>query len=63
MEHPPAEEAAEPRLCLFLTLSIALPTFFSFVQIFHYGVSLTNLTTAFMVIVFYIFALHDMDKH
>ena len=44
-----------------ITLSIALPSLMSIVQIFSYGVSLTNMTTVFMVIVFFIYALIAMN--
>ncbi len=44
-----------------ITLSIALPSLMSIVQIFFYGVSLTNMTMVFMVIVFFIYALIAMN--
>ena len=44
-----------------ITLSIALPSLMSIVQIFFYGVSLTNMTMVFMVIVFFIYALIVMN--
>jgi len=44
-----------------ITLSIALPTVMSIVQFFCYGVSLTNMTMVFMVIVFFVFALIDLN--
>lgn len=46
-----------------LMLSIALPTIFSIVQIFHYGVSLAVMTTVFVVIVFYVYALIDLNRN
>lgn len=49
-------------LVVSLMLNIAFPTLMSFVQIFHYGVSLTNLSTAFVVIVFFIYSLLDLGK-
>ncbi len=45
-----------------LMLSISLPTVFSLVQVFCYGISLTNLTIGFMVIVFYIYSLNDLSR-
>ena len=45
-----------------LMLSIALPTIMSFVQIFHYGISLTSMTTVLVVIVFYLYALKDLGR-
>ena len=45
-----------------ITLSIALPSLMSIVQIFFYGVSLTNMTMVFMVIVFFIYALIAMNE-
>lgn len=45
-----------------MMLCIALPAAFSIVQIFHYGVSLTNMTMVVMVTVFYIYALIDMSR-
>ena len=44
-----------------ITFSIALPSLMSIVQIFFYGVSLTNMTMVFMVIVFFIYALIAMN--
>ena len=44
-----------------ITVSIALPAVMSFVQIFCYGVSLTNMTMVFVVIVFFVYALSDMN--
>ena len=44
-----------------LMLCIVLPTVMSFVQIFFYGVSLITLSTAFMVIIFYIYSLGDLN--
>ena len=44
-----------------LMLCIVLPTVMSFVQIFVYGVSLITLSTAFMVIIFYIYSLGDLN--
>ena len=52
----------EPSLVRSLMVSIALPTFFSFAQIFCYGVSLTSITMVIMVIIFYIFALKDLGR-
>lgn len=49
-------------LVTMLQVSIALPTAASIVQLFHYGVSLTNLTMVLMVVVFYVYALHDLGK-
>ncbi|MBR2769783.1 MAG: HD domain-containing protein [Solobacterium sp.] len=45
-----------------MIISIALPTLMSFVQIFCYGLSLTNITMVFMVIVFFIYALSEMNR-
>ena len=50
------------RLTNSMILCIALPTVFSVVQIFNYGISLTNMTMVFMVIAFYIYALIDMSR-
>lgn len=47
---------------LSLTLSIALPTVMSIVQVFCYGLSLTSMMMVFMVIVFYIYALNDLNR-
>ena len=43
-------------------VSIALPTVASVVQIFFYGISLTNMTMVFIVIVFYTFALNFLSE-
>lgn len=45
-----------------LILSIALPAAVSVVQIFFYGLSLTNITLVFVVIVFYIYALIELNR-
>ena len=45
-----------------MAVSIALPTIMSFVQIFCYGVSLTNMTMVLVVIVFFVYALSDMNR-
>ena len=52
----------ERRFALSMALSIALPAVFSVLQIFHYGVSLTTMTMALMVIVFYLYALTDLSR-
>ena len=44
-----------------LSFGIALPTIFSFVQIFFYGMSLTSLTIVLMIIMFYFYALNDLN--
>ena len=49
------------RLVSAIAASIALPSVMSFVQIFCYGVSLTNMTMVFVVIVFFVYALSDMN--
>ena len=49
-------------LVLALALSIAMPTAASIVQLFHYGLSLTNMTTVIVVIVFYFYALNELSK-
>ena len=50
------------RFVISLILSIALPTIASIVQFFFYGLSLTNICTVFVVIVFYIFMLVELSK-
>ena len=45
-----------------LMACIVLPTAMSIVQVFLYGVSLITLSTAFMVIVFYIYSLGDLNR-
>ena len=45
-----------------MAVSIALPTIMSFMQIFCYGVSLTNMTMVLVVIVFFVYALSDMNR-
>lgn len=49
-------------LSAMLLVSITLPTAASIVQLFHYGVSLTNLTMVLMVVAFYVYALSDQDR-
>ena len=44
-----------------LMLCIVLPTVMSFLQVFLYGVSLITLSTALMVIIFYIYSLGDLN--
>ena len=45
-----------------LMFCIVLPTIMSFVQMFLYGVSLITMSTALMAIIFYIYALTDVNK-
>ncbi len=45
-----------------LMTGIAIPTVFAFVQIFNYGVSLSNMTTVLTVIMFHIIALDALSK-
>lgn len=45
-----------------LAVSISLPTLMSFVQYFCYGVSLTNMMMVIVVIVFFMYALSDMNR-
>ena len=45
-----------------LMFCIIWPIVASIMQIFHYGVSLTNLTLAFVVIMFFVYALGDLSK-
>ena len=45
------------RLVIALSVSIALPTIASVVQIFNYGVSLTNMTMVIVIVVFFIYTL------
>ena len=45
-----------------LLLSISLPSVASIVQIFTYGLSLTNMTMVFMVIAFYMYMIIDLSK-
>ena len=50
------------KIAIAMIISIALPTVMSIVQIFFYGLSLTNMMMVFMVIVFFVFALNDLNK-
>ena len=50
------------RFVISLILSIALPTIASVLQFFHYGLSLTNICTVFVVIVFYVFMLIELSR-
>ena len=45
-----------------LMTAIAIPTVSAFLQIFSYGVSLSNMTMAITVIIFHIFALDDLSR-
>ena len=45
-----------------LMAAIAIPTVSAFLQIFTYGVSLSNMTTVITVIMFHIFALDDLSR-
>jgi HD-GYP domain-containing protein (c-di-GMP phosphodiesterase class II) len=45
-----------------LLLSISLPSVASIVQIFTYGLSLTNMTMVFMVVAFYMYMIIDLSK-
>ncbi len=45
-----------------LSVFIGLPTLMAVVQVFFYGVSLTNITLVLVVIVFHIYALKDLNK-
>ena len=45
-----------------LLISISLPTFMSFLQIFYYGISLTSMSLVFVVMIFHIFELKDLSK-
>ena len=54
-------EKLNRKLVAAITLSIALPSFMSIVQAFFYGVSLTNMTMVFTVIVFFFYALTAMN--
>lgn len=45
-----------------LSFSIALPSVASFVQLLSYGVSLTCMSTVFVVVVYYAFVVDDMNK-
>jgi HD superfamily phosphodiesterase len=49
-------------LVISLMLNIAWPTLMSVVQFFYYGVSLTNMSMAFVVIVFYVYTLEDLSR-
>lgn len=44
-----------------LTLHLVLPVVASFIQLFTYGISLTNMTMVGMAIYLYICAIHDMN--
>lgn len=50
------------RLIAALVTAIAIPTAFAFVQIFTYGVSLSNMTTVVTVIMFHIIALDALSR-
>lgn len=50
------------RLFASITICIALPTVSSVVQIFAYGISLTNMTTALVVCVFYTYTLNFLSE-
>lgn len=50
------------RLFAALLLTIALPTAAAVLQIFFYGVSLTSIALAFVVVSYYIYMLIDMNK-
>lgn len=50
------------RLLLALLITIGLPTAASLIQFFSYGVSLTSISLAFVVISYYIYVLIDMNK-
>ena len=50
------------RLANSLIVSIALPTAASVLQLFFYGISLTNLMTVFVVIIFYIYELNYLSE-
>ena len=43
-----------------LMIAIAIPSVISIVQIFFYGLSLTSISTVFIVIIFYVFALREL---
>lgn len=45
-----------------LLVSITLPSVASIVQFFHYGLSLTNITTGLVVIGYYIYMLIDLNR-
>ena len=45
-----------------LMISIALPSAMAIIQIFHYGVSLTNMTMVVVVIVFFVYALMNQNE-
>ena len=45
-----------------LLIAISLPTIAAILQLFAYGISLINMTTAFVVIVFYTFALRYLGE-
>ena len=45
-----------------LMAGIAIPTFSAFVQIFTYGVSLSNMMTVITVIMFHVFALNELSR-
>ncbi len=45
-----------------LAVSIALPTAAAVVQVFAYGLSLTNMTMVIVVIIFFVYALNDLHN-
>jgi len=52
----------KPRLARSLMICIALPTITSVLQFFVYGLSLTDIVTAFVVIVFYTYTLYFLGE-
>ena len=51
-----------PGLVIALTLSLALPVLSAVIQYFHYGLSLINMTTVIVVIVFYVYAVSSLGE-
>ena len=51
-----------PAFLAALMTAIVIPTVFGFLQIFTYGVSLSNMTIVITVIMFHIFALDDLSR-
>ncbi len=52
----------KPRVAISLFVAIALPTIAAVLQLYAYGISLINMTTAVVVIVFYTFALRFLAE-
>ncbi len=56
------EDRLKSGLVLALTLSLALPVIAAIIQYFCYGLSLINMTTVIVVIVFYVYAVSSLGE-